>query len=61
MLDEDKTHIPATTRLNEGDRITIVADKMITPDISWFDYVKTSKATHQLVRFFLIRIIWLLF
>lgn len=52
MLDEDKTHLPATTRLNEGDRITIVADKMITPDISWFEYVKTSKATHQLVRFF---------
>ena len=52
MVDESKTRLPAYTRLNDGDTITVVANAKIKPDISWFKYVKTSKATHFLVRYF---------
>ena len=52
MVDESRTRLPAYTRLNEGDTITIVASPEITPDINWFKYVKTSRAVHFLVRYF---------
>ena len=52
MVDESKTQLPAFTRLNEGDTITIVASAEINPDITWFKYVKTSKAVHFLVKYF---------
>ena len=52
MIDESKTQLPAYTRLNEGDTITIVAKPEIQPSILWFKYVKTSRAVHFLVRYF---------
>jgi len=52
MIDESKTQLPAYTRLNDGDTITIVAAPEIEPDFNWFKYVKTSRAVHFLVRFF---------
>ncbi len=52
MVDESKTQLPAYTRLNDGDTITVVAKPEIHPDITWFKYVKTSKAVHFLVRYF---------
>ena len=52
MVDESKTQLPAYTRLNEGDTITIAADEKNVPDITWFKYVKTSRAVHYLVRYF---------
>lgn len=52
MVDESKTQLPAYTRLNDGDTITVVANADISPDVTWFNYVKTSNAVHFLVRFF---------
>ncbi len=52
MVDESRTQLPAYTRLNDGDTITIVADEKNIPDITWFKYAKTSKAVHFLVRYF---------
>ena len=52
MIDESRTHLPKSTRLNEGDTITIVANENIHPDISWFNSVKTSRAVHHLVKYF---------
>ena len=53
MVDESKTQLPAFTRLNNGDTISVVAKPEIEPDITWFKYVKTSKAVHFLVKYFL--------
>ena len=52
MIDESKTHLPKHTRLNEGDKITIIANEAITPDISWFKQVKTNKGVAFLVKYF---------
>ncbi|MBR6707541.1 MAG: HD domain-containing protein [Clostridia bacterium] len=52
MIDESKTQLPAYTRLNEGDTITIVADQKVDPSITWFNYVRTKKAIHHLVSYF---------
>ena len=52
MVDESKTQLPAYTRLNEGDMITIVANEQVVPSITWFNYVKTRRAIHHLVNFF---------
>ena len=52
MVDESKTQLPAYTRLNDGDTITVVANADIEPTINWFKYIKTSKAVHFLVSFF---------
>lgn len=52
MVDDSKTQLPAGTRLNEGDRITIVFNRRLEPDITWFESVKTSRGTHHLVRYF---------
>ncbi len=52
MIDESKTRLPAYTRLNEGDTITIAADQRVRPAITWFNYVRTKKAVHHLVGYF---------
>lgn len=52
MIDESKTQLPAYTRLNEGDTVTIVANEQVVPTITWFNYIKTRKAVHHLVSFF---------
>ena len=52
MLEKSKTQLPAYTRLNEGDEITIVANEAIVPHIAWFNYVRTRKAVHHLVNYF---------
>ncbi|MBQ7536042.1 MAG: HD domain-containing protein [Stomatobaculum sp.] len=53
MIDDSRTQLPAYTRLNEGDTITIVPDEDIKPKITWFKYVKTSRAINYLVQYFL--------
>ena len=52
MIDESKTRLPAYTRLNDGDTITVVADQEVRPGITWFNYVRTKKAVHHLVSYF---------
>ena len=52
MVDESKTRLSAYTRLNEGDTITIVVNERTRPNITWFKYVKTSKAVHHLVHYY---------
>jgi len=52
MVDESKTQLPAYNRLNDGDTITAVANENKHPDITWFKYVKTSKAVSFLVHYF---------
>ena len=51
MIDESKTQLPAYTRLNNGDTITVVTDGKTEPDITWFKYVRTSKAVNFLVSY----------
>ncbi len=51
MIDDSKTRLPAYTRLNEGDCITIVANAQVVPNISWFNYIITRRAVHHLVNF----------
>ena len=53
MVDESRTRLPAYTRLNDGDMITVVPNENIEPAITWFKYVKTSKSVHFLVSYFL--------
>lgn len=52
MVDESKTRLPKNTRLSEGDLITIVTNEKILPDITWFKHVNTSRAKHNLVKYF---------
>lgn len=52
MIDDSKTQLPAYTRLNDGDKITIVTDEQITPSITWFNYLRTRRAVHHLVNYF---------
>ncbi len=51
-LNDDKTFLPAYTRLSEGDTVFIIQDENVKPTFSWFNYVRTSRATHHLVRYF---------
>ena len=51
-LNDDKTFLPAYTRLSEGDTVFIIQDENVNPTFSWFNYVRTSRATHHLVRYF---------
>ena len=52
MVDESKTRLPKNTRLSEGDLITVVSNEKILPDITWFKHVNTSRAKHNLVKYF---------
>lgn len=52
LYEESKTRLPAHTRLNEGDVITIIANEQVTPSITWFNFLKTRRAVHHLVSYF---------
>lgn len=54
LIDNSLTRMSAYTRLTEGDKVTIFPDEdgNITAKISWFRYIKTSKAVHHLVKYF---------
>ena len=56
MMDESRTRLHASTRLNEGDMITIVASEQISPNITWFRHVRTRKAVQKLINYFQDRI-----
>ena len=51
-LNGNMTQLPAYTRLNDGDTVVIMEDENVLPTFIWFKYVKTSRATDRLVRFF---------
>lgn len=51
-LNDAGTRLPAYTRLNEGDTVFIEEDPDVKPSFSWFKYIRTSRATHHLVRYF---------
>ncbi len=55
-IENDSTQLPPYTRLNDGDMVTVTADEKITPSITWFKYVKTSRATQYLVHWFQSRV-----
>lgn len=50
LIDDSKTQHKAYERLNEGDTITIVTNPDIEPNLQWFRYIKTSKATDHLIK-----------
>lgn len=52
LINDSSTHLPAFTRLNEGDIVSIITSADSHPDIHWFNYLKTSVATHHLVKYF---------
>ena len=52
LVDESKSKLPKNTRLSEGDLITVVSNEKILPDITWFKHVNTSRAKHNLVKYF---------
>lgn len=52
IIDESKTKLPLSTRLSEGDLVTIVTSDKVSPDITWFKHVNTSRAKHTLVKYF---------
>ena len=52
IIDESKTKLPLNTRLSEGDLVTIVTSDKVSPDITWFKHVNTSRAKHTLVKYF---------
>lgn len=56
LMDDSPERIPAYRRLNPGDKVTIVKSDVAKPKISWFKYVKTSKAIDKLVKYFLNKI-----
>lgn len=51
-LNGNPTQLPAYTRLNDRDTVVIAKDEDILPSFTWFKYVRTSRATDRLVRFF---------
>ena len=51
-VDESMTRLPAYTRLNEGDTITIVTNARNKPAFKWIKYVRTSRAKYHLARYF---------
>lgn len=52
LIDNSQTQFPAYTKLNEGDKITIITKEDMAAKIQWFRYVKTSKAVDYLVKQF---------
>ncbi|MBO4680315.1 MAG: HD domain-containing protein [Clostridiales bacterium] len=52
MLNESKTRLDRNVRLNEGDTVTIVTDRNVLPDISWFESANTGMAKKYLVDHF---------
>ena len=51
-IDETKAWMPAHTRLNEGDMVTIVTDEESKPSFKWINYVCTNKAKSTLAKYF---------
>ena len=51
-IDETKAWMPAHTRLNEGDMVTIVTDEEAKPSFKWINYVCTNKAKSTLAKYF---------
>ncbi len=52
QIDDCEAELPADTRLNDGDKITIKFDNKITPNIDWFMNVRTVIAASYLVDYF---------
>lgn len=52
QLNGNSTQLPAYTRLNDGDTVVITEDKDAVPSFTWFKYIRTSRATDRLVRYF---------
>ena len=51
-LNGNTTQLPAYTRLNDRDTVVITEEEDVQPTFTWFKYVKTSRATDRLVRYF---------
>ena len=51
-LNGNSTQLPAYTRLNDRDTVVITEAEDVQPTFTWFKYVKTSRATDRLVRYF---------
>lgn len=51
-LNGNATQLPAYTRLNDRDTVVITEEEDVLPTFTWFKYVKTSRATDRLVRYF---------
>ena len=51
-LNGNATRLPAYTRLNDRDTVVITQEEDVQPTFTWFKYVKTSRATDRLVRYF---------
>lgn len=51
-LNGNPTQLPAYTRLNDRDTVVITKDEEVIPTFTWFKYVRTSRATDRLIRFF---------
>ena len=52
QLNGNSTQLPAYTRLNDGDTVVITEDRDAVPSFTWFKYIRTSRATDRLVRYF---------
>ena len=51
-LNGNSTQLPAYTRLNDRDTVVIMEEEDAQPTFTWFKYVKTSRSTDRLVRYF---------
>lgn len=51
-LNGNATRLPPYTRLNDRDTVVITEGEDVQPTFTWFKYVRTSRATDRLVRFF---------
>ena len=51
-LNGNATQLPAYTRLNDRDTVVITEEEDVQPTFTWFKYVKTSRSTDCLVRYF---------
>ncbi len=51
LIDSSSTRTPAHVRLSEGDQVTIVTSDDYTANLQWFRYLKTNKATLDLVKY----------
>ena len=50
LIDSSLTRHKAHEKLSEGDRITIVTNPNIRPNLQWFRHVKTANAVDHLIR-----------
>ena len=50
-VDGNKTQRKYYEKITEGDVITIETDPTVEPNLSWFKYVKTSKAMDHLIKY----------